>query len=324
MDATANLSDDQIRQTLLFHGRSNIPPIGPSTRPVLLRWIAQLTSKDKNHLAAESAGNTNDEEELPVPTSSSSHSATPDHVTSQNTLNETGFYVLTLNSIHDSSTPADEKNMEQRIYTSRADAMKAVKEVMGARFKKFSTKDDAQRFVEERRVDSVCMDNNVDNVIAEKKVNAFPSVKVPDLSSFRKLIESGNIEKFVEMAWKNPHYLINTQKDAPEILKPSGRYNALHCAVIYGSLVICKKLMEILEDDNYWRLVYPNDSVEVRTKRRNHLIDLYLNTREKGVSLIIKYSVLPLTRFTIILSRIMKHLSIWPANSDTKKSFRTC
>lgn len=115
-----------------------------------------------------------------------------------------------------------------------------------------------------------------------EKANEFPALKVPQINRFRKLIEDGEVEEFANAVWENPRYLI-TQGDAPEVLKLGPRYNALHCAVKVGSLEMCKKLFEILEGDRYWSLVYPGDVVEVRNKRRDHLIDLYLNTCDKGV-----------------------------------------
>lgn len=124
-------------------------------------------------------------------------------------------------------------------------------------------------------------DSGVSNA---EKANEFPGLKVPEINSFRELIESGEVEEFENAVWENPRYLI-TQGDAPEVLKLGPRYNTLHCAIKAGSLEICRKLFEILEGDHYWSLVYPDDLVEVRNKRRDHLIDLYLNTCDKGVCL---------------------------------------
>lgn len=115
-----------------------------------------------------------------------------------------------------------------------------------------------------------------------ERANEFSSLTVPEKNEFRTLIEKCEVEEFVKCIWENPRCLI-TQGDAPEILKISPRYNALHCAARVGSVEICKKIFEILEGDRFWSLVYPGDPVEVRKKRRDHLIDLYLNTCDKGV-----------------------------------------
>ena len=44
--------------------------------------------------------------------------------------------------------------------------------------------------------------------------------------------------------------------------------------------------MSILQNDEFWRLVYPNDSPETVVKRQTHLLDLYLNMQDKVVSTI--------------------------------------
>lgn len=143
--------------------------------------------------------------------------------------------------------------------------------------------DDAATFKERLSKIPVDMGKVVDTKPSQvERANEFPSLTVPEKNKFRTLIENCEVEEFVESVWGNPRCLI-TQGDAPEVLKISPRYNALHCAVRVGSLEICKKLFEILEGDLFWSLVYPGDPVEVRNKRRDHLIDLYLNTCDKGV-----------------------------------------
>ena len=129
------------------------------------------------------------------------------------------------------------------------------------------------------------------NSISSEKANTFPSLATPELSRFRKCIEGRDVEEFVRLVWENPRYLIG-RGDTPEILKPPQRYNALHCAVRSGCLPIIKKLFEILEGDYFWSLVYPDDHPDVRSRRRNFLIDLYLNTCDKGVSGVEPTSVL--------------------------------
>jgi hypothetical protein len=143
-----------------------------------------------------------------------------------------------------------------------------------------------------------------------EKANEFPSVTVPEKNKFRALIENSQVEEFVQSVWANPRYLI-TQGDSPEVFKIGPRYNALHCAARVGSLEICKKLFEILEGDRYWSLVYPGDSVEIRNKRRGHLIDLYLNTCDKGVSnRVFKLVTLVTSSFCPFIWSVL-HLGVW-------------
>lgn len=198
------VSDEEIRQTLVSYGDCSNIPINSSTRPVLLRKIAQLAGRG---------------EARPSPAETIQDIPTPPKETSSVTKNP-GF------------------------------------------LKKLN------------KLDTV-------NPSQEKKANGFHSIKIPDINMFRKLIEDHDVVGFAKCVWDNPRYLI-TQGDKPEILKKAPWYNALHCAAKVGSLEICKKLFEILEGDRFWSLVYPNDLVEIRSRRRSHLLDLYLNTCDKG------------------------------------------
>ena len=116
----------------------------------------------------------------------------------------------------------------------------------------------------------------------EGRPNDFPSLSMPALSEFRKFIERGDLEQFRTAVLENPRYLI-ARGDTPEILKPPSRYNSLHCAVRSGSLPITKQLFKFLEGDEFWMRMYPDDDLETTRKRRNFLIDLYLNTCDKIV-----------------------------------------
>ncbi len=146
-----------------------------------------------------------------------------------------------------------------------------------AQQKKFDSEANVRRFVAEQQGTSKA------NVVSSEKANGFPSLFVPALNKFRKFIEEGDVDKFTMAVWENPRYLIGCG-DTPEILKPPSRYNALHCAVRSGCLPIVKNLFEILEGDLFWSLVYPDDNPEIRNRRRNFLVDRYLNTCDRGVS----------------------------------------
>lgn len=118
-----SLGDDEIRAILDSYGANLNIPIDSNTRPLLLRKIAQLTGS--------TSGAKKEEPDSPV-------EKTPEPVGAPTpTATDDGFYVL-------SSTEFDPDNMQ--IYLSKADALKAVKQVSGARFKKFDTQDGARAF----------------------------------------------------------------------------------------------------------------------------------------------------------------------------------
>ena len=49
---------------------------------------------------------------------------------------------------------------------------------------------------------------------------------------------------------------------------------------------MCKEVIAIIESSRFWELIYPDDTAETRAKRRDHVIDLYLNMQDKIVSLV--------------------------------------
>ena len=118
-----------------------------------------------------------------------------------------------------------------------------------------------------------------------EKANRYPSVKTQDLSCLRQLIERGKAAQFADVVWGNPRHLV-TSGDTPEILQVPTRSNALHCGASYRQLPVCKEVIAIIESSRFWELIYPDDSAETRAKRRDHLIDLYLNMQDKIVSVV--------------------------------------
>ena len=124
-----------------------------------------------------------------------------------------------------------------------------------------------------------------DAATISEKANRYPSVKTQDLSRLRKLIEDGKAAEFADVVWDNPRHLI-TSGDTPEILQVPTRSNALHCGASQCQLAVCKEVIAIIESSRFWELIYPDDTAETRAKRRDHLIDLYLNMQDKIVSIV--------------------------------------
>lgn len=126
-----NLGDDEIRDKLkLYKVNLNIP-INSSTRPLLLKKIAQLEGLI---LTGEKS------EEAPSPADK-----TPERASTTPTK---GFYVL-LGSASASSHLGESDNQE--IFFSKADTLKAAKEISGVRFRKFDSHDEARAFVEQQK-----------------------------------------------------------------------------------------------------------------------------------------------------------------------------
>lgn len=61
------------------------------------------------------------------------------------------------------------------------------------------------------------------------------------------------------------------------------RYNALHVACAKRQPALVQLLLDTLQDAHFLELLYPDDSIDVRNRRKVFLLDLYLNTPDKGV-----------------------------------------
>ncbi len=274
-------SNDEIRQALLDNGQKDLP-VTPTTKPLLLRKLRKLLGR------AQAAGETSDkgkEEELDNESKLSTAPATP----SRQHVNESrlfeGYYGV--------AAGCAEPNAALQLspfYTSKAEVLKAIKCLPGARFKRFESQEGAEAFSQPGEPNPSnlalqCPASASSPVLdLAEKPNSFPSLKTQQLTQFRGLIESGDVVCFADSVWSNPRYLISSG-DAPVILQLGCRYNALHCAVLARKLDVCRELFVILESERFWSLVYPDDVEETRANRKNHLLDLYLNMQDSAVSL---------------------------------------
>ena len=280
-------SDDEIREALRIHNvLSSIPPITPLTRPFLERKLASCSWLNINP-GSESCGSANDSRSIEIHTDHNASSISAQTFTQP----VEGYYGV----VGPNSASRTTVSQLSPFYTSKSDALKAIKCIPGARFKKFESRAGAEAFssrqlqVQEEPLEQTDSPSNDAflsgsvNLTVDEKPNNFPSLKTPDLSNFRSMIEKGEVEPFLDCIRANPRYLI-TSGDAPPLLKVSVEYNALHCAVKARQLEICQRILAIVQSDEFWLMVYCDDTEEVRLLRKHHLVDLYLNRQEKGVS----------------------------------------
>ena len=69
------------------------------------------------------------------------------------------------------------------------------------------------------------------------------------------------------------------------------RYNANHVAVRNNRKDMCQLIIDTLESQNFWGILLKEDSSSaVSSQRRHFLVDMYLNTPDKGVSYQNKYN----------------------------------
>ncbi len=267
-------SDEELRQALHEHGLCQGIPVESSTRQFLIRKLQGALNTPPSAVPAATA-------QVPESTKVNTEQS------NRPLMKAEGYYGVAAVL----STPNDDGTTGHLhlspFYMNKSDALKAIKGIPGARFKKFDSQSKAESFSQQNNNEPGRDERDSGQVSSPdknfEKANTFPSLKTPDLSRFRIMIEKGDIEYFLECVQKNPRYLI-TSGDAPEILKPPTRYNALHCAVIAGQVDICRHLLWVLQDNKFWAMVYPDDDPEnVRPSRKEHLLDLYLNMQDKGV-----------------------------------------
>lgn len=187
------------------------------------------------------------------------------------------------------------------VYSDKKDALQAVKLMKGARFKAFSNREDAEKFAKgicdyypspskstpcvspvKPGVSIVKADSMEVDTINREKANSYKSPRTQDLTAkLRKAVEKGDEVAFSELVWSNPRYLIGSG-DNPTIVQEGCRYNVMHVAAKENQAGISQLLLDILENPEFMRLMYPDDEEAMLQKRIRYIVDLYLNTPDKA------------------------------------------
>ena len=263
-----SLSDSELYSALLAHGINS--PVMDSTRSYLRSKLRKLQQASP---ASDESNTENEtfhpkEEEESQQTDKSCEEAKPFE----------GYFGVAGTSSPQVGPPLSP------YYTSRSDALRAIKGIPGARFKKFETPEKAEEFSAKELLPPSEETDDAGKITPSEKANNLPSLKPPEISEFLKTIENGDVNGFLEAVWSNPRYLINTYSDTPEIIKQGPLYNALMVGVKARQIVICRHLLDIIQSAEFWTLVYPADSDDMRVKKKDRLLDLYLNLQDKYVS----------------------------------------
>ena len=257
----SNLSDAEISKLLKQRGLDL--PVTPTTRGALERKLAlflnqQLPSDNlQDHVLED-------------------NKATATIVTQDDKSN--GCYLL----LHAGNVP-DGLTLK-KCYYSKEELHNVMKKLKGSRFKWFESEEKAMHALQNMQTLTKEPGSDV-GTASKESASLFPSVSTVGLNKFRKLIDDGNIEEFKSCVQNNPRYLVSAG-DAPEIVKPGARYNAMHVAVRENKLELCKEIISILKSEDFWSKLYPDDSRESRAQRKRHLLDLYLNMPDKIVSIV--------------------------------------
>lgn len=70
--------------------------------------------------------------------------------------------------------------------------------------------------------------------------------------------------------------------------KEGCRYNVMHVAAKENQAGIAQLLLDTLENPDFMRLMYPDDQESMLQKRIRYIVDLYLNTPDKAVNVLLR------------------------------------
>ncbi|XP_077457882.1 ankyrin repeat and LEM domain-containing protein 2 isoform X2 [Stigmatopora argus] len=190
------------------------------------------------------------------------------------------------------------RNERVLVYTDKKDALQAIKEMKGARFNRFSNREDAEKFAKgmsdcfpSPSKSMPCVSTfkpcqivdvmEVDTTNRER-ANSYKSPRTQDLTTkLREAVEKGDEATFREIVQSNPRYLIGSG-DNPTIVQVACRYNVMHVASKENQAGIAQLLLNTLENPEFMRLMYPDDQEDMLQKRISYIVDLYLNTPDKA------------------------------------------
>ncbi|KAI4878361.1 hypothetical protein NFI96_014003 [Prochilodus magdalenae] len=184
------------------------------------------------------------------------------------------------------------------VYADKQKALRAVMKMKGARFKAFSSREEAENFAkgicdgglspnkpsaEKSHTTSPAGEKAMNLDLANmEKPNEFRSPRTQDLTAkLRRAVEKGDEEGFRELVWSNPRYLIGSG-DNPTIVQEGCRYNVLHVAAKENQPGMARLILEILENPEFMQLMYPDDQEDMLWQRIDYIVDLYLNTPDKA------------------------------------------
>ncbi|XP_044254037.1 ankyrin repeat and LEM domain-containing protein 2 [Tribolium madens] len=175
------------------------------------------------------------------------------------------------------------------IFKDKVEAMKMVKKTKKARFKHFEFLPEALKFASVGVVEapnSPLVNESVKSLnsqIVNERLSPFKGPKPQDLVKLRKAIETGDVDTFRQAVWENPRYLVSSG-DTPSILQEGFRYNALHVAAKAKNGVLAELILSTISNPEFVKLLYGDDANENVETRIQVLLDLYLNTPDKGLN----------------------------------------
>ncbi|XP_045124038.1 ankyrin repeat and LEM domain-containing protein 2 homolog [Portunus trituberculatus] len=174
----------------------------------------------------------------------------------------------------------------KRVFVDKTECLAAMKKYRGSRFKAFRMYEDALKFSEAGATTSQGGTGEEGAITPQPLLNVekpspYRGPKSQDLVKFRKSIEKGDFDYFTRCMMENPRYLVSSG-DTPAVLQEGFRYNALHVACRTNRPAFAQRVLSQVSQPMFFQRLYPDDTIESATRRSAFLVDLYLNTPDKG------------------------------------------
>lgn len=174
------------------------------------------------------------------------------------------------------------------VFVDKSEALKLVKKYKRARFKAFRTLKEATDFADygaESVTNSWVSSPPPESINLGEKPSPFKGPKPQDFVRLRKSIENCELDTVEKVVWENPRYLVSSG-DTPAILQEGPRYNALHIAAKARDANISAFILTTVSSVDFIRRLYGdyNGETEAAEERCSVLLDLYLNTPDKGLN----------------------------------------
>ncbi|XP_066152674.1 ankyrin repeat and LEM domain-containing protein 2 homolog isoform X2 [Euwallacea fornicatus] len=182
--------------------------------------------------------------------------------------------------------PSETNNREYNVFDDKESVLKLAKKHKKARFKSFQFYHEAVDFsingCEIPLVDGGDLEKkDVVPTSVGEKASPFRTPRPQDLTDFRNKIETGNLNYVKEIIDLNPRYLVSSG-DTPSILQEGARLNAIHVAAKMKNADICEYILQTISNPEFIKKLYGDDSQRNAEQRCKMLLDLYLNTPNKG------------------------------------------
>lgn len=275
--AVEELSDMELMNELKSLGLKT-GPITPSTRRVVERKLLKARGSDfidSNYENKDSGENEN------VVLEECTNSTRDSRRSTSSVLESPAIFYGVCFDVNRSSSESASPSLpafSPAVFSSKDEALKMAKKVKGARFKGFKSKLEAECFARSR------FQEQEQSPAPKDPASNFKTPTPQNLVKFRTIIERGTKGEFQEVVLKNPRYLIGPG-DTPVILQEGSRYNALHVAVKSNRKEMCQLIVETLESEHFWNILLNQETQSaMNSKRKQFLVDMYLNTPDKGVS----------------------------------------